>query len=322
MMSQLATKILDRYGNKRFLVIAFAEAATALGVVVSKHLDAFLLCTTREKLPECCYFQFDEEHSHAPSHYLRSDLWDVWMQNADRILLIDDEFSTGKTILNLVRCLRQRPSIRNKKFSACSLVSFMSSENKSLFAENDIDLLSLAHVQKRMDYVGSILPSQRIPEISVPRTNPCWLPGMKSLSQGVYGRYYEEIVRQLSQRVIARMPGIRPDERVLFLGTEECMFPAIRVASDVMYRTDSDNVWVQSLTRSPLAVFDDPDYPIYSALQMVSPYDETHNDFVYNIEQYDRVCVITDSQNPNCNLQNLQIAFQPRNQFLSVQWSA
>lgn len=93
------------------LFIGFAETATALGNSVFSQFygeDIFYIHTTRDDLIECTsVFNFEEEHSHATSHFcypLKGEL----LKNYKRIVLVDDEITTGKTALNLIKAINNK----------------------------------------------------------------------------------------------------------------------------------------------------------------------------------------------------------------------
>ena len=117
LMEELGRKLAqDGRADKTTVVIAFAETATAIGAVVSGFFhDCFFVTTTREKLPDwATAIGFEEQHSHAPQHYLCVRDEDAF-RRAAQVILVDDEFTTGRTAMNLIRaldgCLAPRCSI-------------------------------------------------------------------------------------------------------------------------------------------------------------------------------------------------------------------
>ncbi|WP_169528904.1 phosphoribosyltransferase domain-containing protein [Actinomadura rifamycini] len=88
------------------IVLGYAETATALGHSVADALGgAYYLHSTRRPVPGfTAYGGFEEEHSHATSHLLLpADPADL-----DRdvpVVLVDDELSTGRTVLNTIEAL-------------------------------------------------------------------------------------------------------------------------------------------------------------------------------------------------------------------------
>ena len=98
----LADTVRGVYGREKILVIGFAETATAIGAAVAVELGADYMQTTREELPGVGYLYFSEEHSHATEQKLVRDDLDGAADALDRILFVEDEVTTGKTILNII----------------------------------------------------------------------------------------------------------------------------------------------------------------------------------------------------------------------------
>ena len=108
---QLAAQVRAKLDDNPTMVIGFAETATGLGNGVYQYLglsNSFYIHTTRYKLSHPVWLGFQEEHCHAPSHFLY-DFADanrhVELDKVTNVVLIDDEFSTGQTLNNLVRNL-------------------------------------------------------------------------------------------------------------------------------------------------------------------------------------------------------------------------
>lgn len=104
-------KVLEILNSKIFLkektlFIGFAETATGIAQAVFSCFDnAAYIHTTREKIPELTpNFTFKEEHSHAVNHVLYSRN-KAFLSGYDRIVLIDDELTTGNTAINLIKNL-------------------------------------------------------------------------------------------------------------------------------------------------------------------------------------------------------------------------
>jgi len=92
-------KLVPR-SDEKTLFVGFAEAATALGQGVFEALN----------LPNSFYISFKEEHSHAPSHifYAPQDpSLQEMLSQITRIVLIDDEVTTGNTANNLIEAFKE-----------------------------------------------------------------------------------------------------------------------------------------------------------------------------------------------------------------------
>ena len=103
------------YMKKPTLFVGFAETATALGNSVFSQFkgeNVHYIHTTRDELEECSSaFDFEEEHSHATSHFCYP-LKNNFLGDFQRLVLVDDEITTGKTALNLIRSINKNYPIR------------------------------------------------------------------------------------------------------------------------------------------------------------------------------------------------------------------
>lgn len=104
--------LLGAQEARRAVVLGYAETATGLGHAVADGLrDAPYLHSTRR--PVAGVEQaggFEESHSHATSHLLLPEDRDLLASGgtgaeASVLVLVDDEFSTGNTVLNTIRAL-------------------------------------------------------------------------------------------------------------------------------------------------------------------------------------------------------------------------
>ncbi|WP_344588564.1 phosphoribosyltransferase domain-containing protein, partial [Kitasatospora paracochleata] len=98
-------ELLGEAEAARAVVLGYAETATALGHSVADGLDAPYLHSTRRPVAGVSPLGgFEEEHSHATSHLLLPE--DPALLAGDGpLVLVDDEFSTGTTVINTVRAL-------------------------------------------------------------------------------------------------------------------------------------------------------------------------------------------------------------------------
>jgi hypothetical protein len=91
------------------VVLGYAETATGLGHSVADGLGgACYLHSTRRPVPGVARAGgFEESHSHATSHLLLPEDPGL-LAGAGPLVLVDDEFSTGNTVLNTIRALHAR----------------------------------------------------------------------------------------------------------------------------------------------------------------------------------------------------------------------
>ena len=115
--------------NQKTLVIGFAETATGLGMSVAASIkNATYVTTTREEIPNIKkVFTFEEEHSHATTHKMYFD--DFY--KFDQIILVDDEITTGNSMLNLIKALVKFTNIKN--FTILSILDWRNNDQKSEF---------------------------------------------------------------------------------------------------------------------------------------------------------------------------------------------
>lgn len=101
--------LLGAQEARRAVVLGYAETATGLGHAVADGLrDAPYLHSTRRPVAGVKQAGgFEEAHSHATSHLLLPEDPALLAGGADAstLVLVDDEFSTGNTVLNTIRAL-------------------------------------------------------------------------------------------------------------------------------------------------------------------------------------------------------------------------
>ncbi|WP_411840019.1 phosphoribosyltransferase domain-containing protein [Paracoccus sp. ME4] len=96
------------------LVMGYAETAVGLGAGIHDALvdllpgDASMgyLPTTRHPQGRAVWFEFSEDHSHATGHHVlvpSDPALALIAERARTLVLVDDEVTTGKTFLNLIR---------------------------------------------------------------------------------------------------------------------------------------------------------------------------------------------------------------------------
>ncbi|MEV7599121.1 phosphoribosyltransferase [Kitasatospora sp. NPDC089797] len=92
----------------RAVVLGYAETATGLGHSVADGLDVPYLHSTRRAVPGVPPLGgFEEEHSHATGHLLLPADPEL-LAGDGPLVLVDDELSTGRTVLNTIRELHGR----------------------------------------------------------------------------------------------------------------------------------------------------------------------------------------------------------------------
>lgn len=147
MCKTLADKVNEslhwRYEN--VLVVGFAETATAIGTNVARELrmNCYNTHTTREEVEGAVQLiTFEEEHSHATTQRLLTYGDNpVDLSQFDYVLFVEDEISTGKTILNFIDAFEKVHS--GLKYGVASICNWQNLSDRAKFTDRDIDTFSL-----------------------------------------------------------------------------------------------------------------------------------------------------------------------------------
>ncbi|WP_234348698.1 phosphoribosyltransferase domain-containing protein, partial [Kitasatospora sp. MY 5-36] len=161
---ELGRRVRDLLGAEaagRAVVLGYAETATGLGHSVADGLDAPYLHSTRRPVPGLDPVGgFEEEHSHATSHLLLPA--DPGLLAGDGpLVLVDDEFSTGRTVLNTIRDLHARHP--RGHYVVVALVDLRSAADRRRLDE------AAAELGVRLDLVATASGGVELPEDVVAR---------------------------------------------------------------------------------------------------------------------------------------------------------
>lgn len=322
MMGALGERLAAEYPAAR-LVVGFAETATAIGAAVAGRLGPECVClqTTRESFPAAgSWVEFLEEHSHAVEQKLRGDTLSQLLAGTDTVILVDDEISTGKTILNMCReWKRQCPALAGKKIVAASLLNRLSPEHETRLAREGIESRCLVKLPQA-DYAALVEGVEiREAEGAVPlplRLRSARLPGgrLPDPRLGVRIGEYQACCAQLAGVLKGDFLGeLRPGSRILTLGTEECMYPALAVGAALERDERGFQVYCHATTRSPIGICTRPEYPIFSGSRLESFYEKGRTTYLYDTADYDAIIVLSDTPIEGTEaLCSLLGAFPPR----------
>lgn len=298
MMNALGLKVAEKFPSAR-LVIGFAETATAIGAVVAKNLsdDCFYIQTTRENFAGE-FVEFLEEHSHAPEQKLYAENLSELISQTNEIIFVDDEISTGKTLLNIIRQLKNKfPALNDKKICAASIINRLSEEN--------IPCVCLVKLDKNFDAENIPGESARAVEPLKKDIAPVKINFNVDARRGVkIGEYFAqcEAAGDFIADVLKRE---KISGEVLILGTEEFMLPAIIVGKKL---EENFSVMTHSTTRSPIGISKNKNYPICEGFKLRSFYDATRTTFIYNLRHYDAAIIMTNAENFSAGLEDLVAA--------------
>lgn len=304
MMEALGRRLAERYPGAS-LVVGFAETATAIGAAAARCLGeaCVYLHTTREPfLPGERWISFCEEHSHAVEQTLCADKLEAYLARTDTVIFLDDEISTGKTLRNMIAQLRERyPALGEKTLVAASILNRVSPEDEALLRQAGICCEYLVKLPQQ-DYTAAVADiaveeaQAAVPadvsfrhrtlfglEIGDPR---------RGVEMGTYTRQCGQAARMAAEALDLAAAG-----RVLVLGTEECMYPALMLGAELERR--GYTVRCHATTRSPIGVCDDPGYPIRCGVKFPSFYDPARTTYLYDLDRYDAAVVVSDTPRPD-----------------------
>ena len=334
LFKSLAEKLQGKYEGERLLLIGFAETATAIGAQAAITLGTKYIQRTREVIPDARYLFFSEAHSHATEQKLVKDDIDRVINDIDRIVFIEDEVTTGNTIMNIIKIITKEYQ-KKIKFAVASLLNGMTEESLKIYQDEKIEL----HYLVKTDHsgYGAVAEQYRcdglyicaIPEnhthesadIDVQseknmREHIISIPGWMNARRFVDAKQYEAACRKLAETVIAET-GVKQGERVLVIGTEEFMYPALLTGQEI--EKMGCEVRSHSTTRSPIAVSTEEEYPLHCRYELRSLYDPDRKTFIYDLENYDRVIVMTDSALVSLKgLETLTYALRMKNENITV----
>jgi adenine/guanine phosphoribosyltransferase-like PRPP-binding protein len=306
------------------LVLGFAETATALGHCVAEGLGgADYLHSTRRSTRLPTVGGFTEDHSHATEHLLvPAD--PLLLRGGRPLVLVDDELSTGRTVLNTVTALHRLAA--REHYVVAALVDVRPDEGvlvagvAALGARLDVVALARGRVTLPPDLAAraaaltAALRSQSAvsepPELHFGAEVQFQGPRVELRELGwpdgvpVGGRHGFTAIDHVA--LAAALPGlagglgVRSAERTLVLGTEELMQLPLRLAQ-VLADTGHD-VAFSTTTRSPAVVVDQPGYALRSGLTFPAhddPVDGPGPRYAYNLgglaePRWDHVLVVVD----------------------------
>ncbi len=305
MMKVLSDKVSSKYPNVK-LVIGFAETATAIGYMVAKGLgdDCNYITTSRETL-EGSYFEFKEEHSHAVDQKLYDENLENLLALTDEIILVDDELTTGKTIVNFVSQLKEKyPVINDKKIIAVSIINRLSEENKEqlenkgvhceyLIKPKNADYEKIVEdfdISAQVDYFeNTTINLIEFSKIEVSKFKKSFIKGVNIAS---YNQDCEDIANEAINKIKDKL---QKNDNILILGTEEFMYQGIALGSLIENQKIVNSVSFHATTRSPIGVCSSDIYPVKNGFKLNSFYEVERPTYIYNIKNYDKVIIFTDS---------------------------
>lgn len=283
--------------------VALAETALVLGsgvrdeyVRATGRADCLLLHTTRHRLPAPVLARFREEHSHAPEHRVHEPAnlaHRALLAGARTLVPVDDEASTGDTLLALARAMAPRmPALGHV---ACAVITdWRGPARVAAWAQAMPAATATMACLLEGEYTfepGS--PPEGVdggPEraAAAPAGDGPEHPGLTARDFARLGTLHRPPADGPGGRALPwALPAPRPaaprpgDAPVLVLGTGEFTYPPFLLA-EALARAGHD-VRCQATTRSPIR----PGGPISRALAFPDSYGEGVGNFLYNVSKHD-----------------------------------
>lgn len=273
--------------EEKILVVGFAETATALAQFVTYYSAltedinvVYHLQTTRESFEledSLINIAFEEEHSHASSQKL------LFKQNHlpdfDRILFIEDEITTGNTILNFIKEFEKiKP---NSKYSVASILNWQNEENSKIFRDMNIQTISLINGTLR----------ENVPVINVTEdnfkdlfslNNKDFKPWKFNLNTPRTGMTRDELKFYIDSRLVNLLMQFTNKEKIpaTIIGNEEDMLVPLLYASLL-------NLKFRATTRSPITSSNQEDYIIKDKIKFNGAIESTRENYIYNLKSDD-----------------------------------
>ncbi|MGC5562657.1 phosphoribosyltransferase [Streptomyces sp. FR-108] len=322
----LGLRVRDLLGEEaasRAVVLGYAETATGLGHSVADGVGlAPCLHSTRRPVEGVgTAGGFEESHSHATSHLLLPENPGLLATDGP-LVLVDDEFSTGNTILNTIRDLHAR--YPRGRYVIVALVDMRSAADLGRLADfaqeidATVDLVTAASGTVRLpegvlekgqalvaehERAGATTPASRPGPGVITRVDLGWPQGLPD--GGRHGFTPEHRVRlegalpAMAARLAEALPPRARHGRVLVLGFEELMYAPLRLGVALEKLTDAE-VRYSTTTRSPVLAVDDPGYAIRTRLVFPAhdgPADGPGERYAYNVAGagFDAVVAVVDS---------------------------
>ncbi|MFD0314745.1 phosphoribosyltransferase [Streptomyces flavalbus] len=317
----LGRRVRELLGDPRgAVVVGYAETATGLGHSVADGLgDVPYLHSTRRPVDGVATAGgFEESHSHATSHLLLPED-DRFLAGDGPLVLVDDEFSTGNTVLNTVRALHERwPRERYVVVALVDMRSAHDQERLTAFGREigaRVELVAAARGSVRLPdgvlekgqalvaaHEGGAGPAALTERGSVRRVALRWPGGVPDGGRHgftpAHRRRLERALPALGARLAEALPASA--RRVLVLGCEELMYAPLRLARELEQIAHGVDVRFSTTTRSPVLAVDDPGYAIRSRLVFPAhddPADGPGERYAYNVAGggFDAVVAVVDS---------------------------
>lgn len=300
--------LLGEEEARRAVVLGYAETATGLGHAVADGLrDAPYLHSTRRPVAGVAQAGgFEEAHSHATSHLLLPEDPELLAQGAEAstLVLVDDEFSTGNTVLNTIRALHElhprdryvivalvdmrspadrdrltafaaeigaRVDLVTRSTGTVTLPDGVLERGQALVAAQEAEQAEEAREAGEAGEASASAPPSVPAPAPVTRVDLAWPAGVPDGGRHGFTPAHraalEAALPDMAERIADALGGGARQGRVLVLGFEELMYAPLRLSTALEETLGADTeVRYSTTTRSPVLAVDDPGYAIRTRL--------------------------------------------------------
>lgn len=316
MMDALGEKLAAAHPDTG-CIIGFAETATAIAARSAMHFPPHTVYvqTTREPRKKGMFIlDFSEEHSHAVEQLLDTSLIAKQLKfnllNERSVMLIDDEISTGKTARNIIHAICEKMPLLThygSGFVLGSVINRMTDSAKAEFAGEGIACASLidSDIDGLEERVSGfeVQPPAELPDVPAREFDDTVMSDENKIPDTRKGGVFVHDLKMWLDKFVGaafaavnEKHDISDGTRVLVLGTEECMLPALLLGAEIETKTGAE-VYSHSTTRSPIGISTAEGYPVYKGYHIASFYEDGRDTYIYDSAEYDLVIAVTDSKN-------------------------
>ncbi|MDF7681796.1 phosphoribosyltransferase domain-containing protein [Enterobacteriaceae bacterium ESL0689] len=269
--------------------IGMAETAVGLGAGVfhevrQSHIDCVYLASTRHPVDGDLLCEFKEEHSHATDHliyYPVSARMRQTVAEAQTLVLVDDEATTGKTFLNLIASLRESDAL--KRLQRVIIVTLTDWSGDAILRQCPLPVHTVSLISGSWRWTPDPdAPLPVMPPVNVTSRGSVPVTGKQS-----WGRLgMQEPANDLGLHV-----QVSSGENILVLGTGEFVWEPFLLAERL--EAAGAQVVYSSTTRSPISI----GYAIQSSLAFSDNYGLGIPNYVYNVthQQFDRILICCET---------------------------
>lgn len=306
------------YNDLKILVVCFPEAATAIGRITGDKVEKaeYILQATREEVADTKeLLSFEEQHRpDATERILKLNDGDFDFDDYNYILFIEDEISTGNTILNFINEFEEKYNLdekrlkkRNIHYGVATICNWQNATMKATFEVAGIDNFSL--ITGEIDNVGVKMLDGTDVEISnvendyVQRIHEDTQLNLADdsifkenrtghkVNRTENNKELQKKIKEVADRVSKEYNSVR------VIGTEECTEIPIKIAKAL--EDKGLDAICQSTTRSKLDILKGSTIGLTERYGVPSAYNANRNCYIYNLgnKKCDCTLLVTDSTN-------------------------